>query len=153
VSGATIDSSLYRERDVVPIRRAIVAVSDKTGLVDLARALAEAGVEIVSTGGTSKAIADAGIPVTQIGDLTGFPEHLDGRVRTLHPKVHSGLLADLRLESHEEELAQFDIAPFELAVVNLYPFAATVASGAEPDQIVEQIDIGGPAMVRASPSS
>jgi phosphoribosylaminoimidazolecarboxamide formyltransferase / IMP cyclohydrolase len=150
VSGATIDSSLYRERDVVPIRRAIVAVSDKTGLVDLARALAEAGVEIVSTGGTSKAIADAGIPVTQIGDLTGFPEHLDGRVRTLHPKVHSGLLADLRLESHEEELAQFDIAPFELAVVNLYPFAATVASGAEPDQIVEQIDIGGPAMVRAS---
>jgi phosphoribosylaminoimidazolecarboxamide formyltransferase / IMP cyclohydrolase len=150
VSGATIDSSLYRERDVVPIRRAIVAVSDKTGLVDLARALADAGVEIVSTGGTSKAIADAGIPVTQIQDLTGFPEHLDGRVRTLHPKVHSGLLADLRLESHEQELATFDIAPFELAVINLYPFAQTVASGAEPDQIVEQIDIGGPAMVRAS---
>ncbi len=150
MSGATIDSSLYRERDLVPIRRAIVAVSDKTGLVELARALADAGVEIVSTGGTSKTIADAGIPVTQIQDLTGFPEHLDGRVRTLHPKVHSGLLADLRLESHERELATFDIAPFELAVINLYPFAATVASGAEPDQVVEQIDIGGPAMVRAS---
>jgi phosphoribosylaminoimidazolecarboxamide formyltransferase/IMP cyclohydrolase len=150
MSGATVDPSLYRDRDVVPVRRAIVAVSDKTGLVGLARALADAGVEIVSTGGTSKAIAEAGIPVTQIGDLTGFPEHLDGRVRTLHPKVHSGLLADLRLESHEEELAKFDIAPFELAVINLYPFAQTVASGAGPDQVVEQIDIGGPAMVRAS---
>src|SRR5690606_13635173 len=104
----------------------------------------------VSTGGTSAAIAAAGIPVTQVGDLTGFPEHLDGRVRTLHPKVHSGLLADLRLESHEAELAQFGIEPFELVVVNLYPFVQTVASGAGPDAIVEQIDIGGPAMVRAS---
>src|SRR5690606_5014082 len=150
MSGATIDPTLYRERDRVPIRRALVAVSDKTGLVELARALADAGVEIVSTGGTSKAIADAGIPVTQIGDLTGFPEHLDGRVRTLHPHVHSGLLADLRLESHERELAEFGIEPFELVVVNLYPFAETVASGAEPDAVIEQIDIGGPAMVRAS---
>ncbi|MGN6271676.1 MAG: bifunctional phosphoribosylaminoimidazolecarboxamide formyltransferase/IMP cyclohydrolase [Protaetiibacter sp.] len=150
MSGATIDPTLYRERDRVPIRRALVAVSDKTGLVELARALADAGVEIVSTGGTSKAIADAGIPVTQIGDLTGFPEHLDGRVRTLHPKVHSGLLADLRLESHEAELAQFSIEPFELLVVNLYPFAETVASGAAADAVVEQIDIGGPAMVRAA---
>ncbi|PZQ90564.1 MAG: bifunctional phosphoribosylaminoimidazolecarboxamide formyltransferase/inosine monophosphate cyclohydrolase [Leifsonia xyli] len=150
MSGPAIDPALYRERDRVPIRRALVAVSDKTGLVELARALADAGVEIVSTGGTSKAIADAGIPVTQIGDLTGFPEHLDGRVRTLHPKVHSGLLADLRLESHEAELASFGIEPFELVVVNLYPFAETVASGAEPDAVIEQIDIGGPAMVRAS---
>ena len=150
MSGATIDPTLYRERDRVPIRRALVAVSDKTGLVELSRALADAGVEIVSTGGTSKAIADAGIPVTQIGDLTGFPEHLDGRVRTLHPHVHSGLLADLRLESHERELAEFGIEPFELVVVNLYPFAETVASGAEPDAVIEQIDIGGPAMVRAS---
>jgi len=150
VSGATIDPSLYRERDRVRIRRALVAVSDKTHLVELARALADAGVEIVSTGGTSKAIADAGIPVTQIGDLTGFPEHLDGRVRTLHPKVHSGLLADLRLESHEAELSQFGIEPFELLVVNLYPFAETVASGAAPDAVIEQIDIGGPAMVRAA---
>jgi phosphoribosylaminoimidazolecarboxamide formyltransferase/IMP cyclohydrolase len=150
VSGPTIDPSLYRERDRVPIRRALVAVSDKTGLVELGRALADAGVEIVSTGGTSKAIADAGIPVTQIGDLTGFPEHLDGRVRTLHPKVHSGLLADLRLESHEAELASFGIEPFELVVVNLYPFAETVASGAAADAVIEQIDIGGPAMVRAA---
>ena len=98
MSGPAIDPSLYRDRDRVDIRRALIAVSDKTGLVELATALVGAGVEIVSTGGTSKAIADAGIPVTQIGDLTGFPEHLDGRVRTLHPKVHSGLLADLRLE-------------------------------------------------------
>ncbi len=150
MSGATIDPSLYRERDRVAIRRALLAVSDKTGLVELATALVDAGVEIVSTGGTSKAIADAGLPVTQIGDLTGFPEHLDGRVRTLHPHVHSGLLADLRLESHEAELAQFGIKPFELVVVNLYPFVETVASGAAFDQAVEQIDIGGPAMVRAS---
>jgi phosphoribosylaminoimidazolecarboxamide formyltransferase/IMP cyclohydrolase len=148
--GPAIDPALYRERDVVAVKRAIVAVSDKTGLVELAQALVDAGVEIVSTGGTSAVIAAAGIPVTQIGDLTGFPEHLDGRVRTLHPKVHSGLLADLRLESHEAELAKFDIEPFELVVVNLYPFAATVASGADPDAVVEQIDIGGPAMVRAS---
>jgi len=150
MSGPAIDPALYRERDVVLVKRAIVAVSDKTGLVELAQALVGAGVEIVSTGGTSAAIAAAGIPVTQIGDLTGFPEHLDGRVRTLHPKVHSGLLADLRLESHEAELAQFDIEPFELVVVNLYPFAQTVASGAEPDVVVEQIDIGGPAMLRAA---
>jgi phosphoribosylaminoimidazolecarboxamide formyltransferase/IMP cyclohydrolase len=150
MSGPSIDPTLYRERDRVPIRRALVAVSDKTGLVELAHALADAGVEIVSTGGTSKAIAEAGVPVTQIGDLTGFPEHLDGRVRTLHPKVHSGLLADLRLEGHEAELAQFGIEPFELLVVNLYPFAETVASGAAPDAVIEQIDIGGPAMVRAA---
>lgn len=150
MSGAGIDPSLYRDRDVVPVRRALIAVSDKTGLVELAGALVEAGVEIVSTGGTSKAIADAGLPVTQVADVTGYPEHLDGRVRTLHPGVHSGLLADLRLEHHERELAGLAIEPFELVVVNLYPFVETVASGAEPDAVVEQIDIGGPAMVRAS---
>jgi len=150
MSGPAIDPAEYRDRDVVPVKRALIAVSDKTGLVELATALVEAGVEIVSTGGTSRAIADAGLPVTQIGDVTGFPEHLDGRVRTLHPAVHSGLLADLRLERHEKELASFGIAPFELVVVNLYPFRETVASGAEPNAVVEQIDIGGPAMVRAS---
>ncbi|WP_400996049.1 bifunctional phosphoribosylaminoimidazolecarboxamide formyltransferase/IMP cyclohydrolase [Agromyces sp. GXQ0307] len=150
MSGARIDPSLYRERDLVPVRRALIAVSDKSGLVELASALVEAGVEIVSTGGTSKAIAGAGLPVTQVADVTGYPEHLDGRVRTLHPAVHSGLLADLRLEHHERELAQLAIAPYELVVVNLYPFVETVASGAEADEIVEQIDIGGPAMVRAS---
>jgi phosphoribosylaminoimidazolecarboxamide formyltransferase/IMP cyclohydrolase len=150
MSGPAIDPALYRERDVIPIRRALVSVSDKTGLVELAAALAAADIEIVSTGSTAKTIADAGYPVTQVGDLTGYPESLDGRVRTLHPTVHSGLLADLRLEAHEDELEQQGIAPFELLVSNLYPFAATVASGAEPDAVVEQIDIGGPAMVRAA---
>ncbi len=150
MSGASIDPSLYRARDVVPVRRALIAVSDKRGLVELATALVESGVEIVSTGGTSKAIADAGLPVTQVADVTGYPEHLDGRVRTLHPAVHSGLLADLRLEHHERELAELGIRPYELVVVNLYPFAETVAAGAAPDAVIEQIDIGGPAMVRAS---
>jgi phosphoribosylaminoimidazolecarboxamide formyltransferase/IMP cyclohydrolase len=150
VSGPTIDPAAYRPRDVIPIRRALVSVSDKTGLVELAKALAGAGVEIVSTGSTAKTIADAGHPVTQVSELTGYPESLDGRVRTLHPLVHSGLLADLRLESHENELAAQAIAPFELLVSNLYPFEATVAAGAEPDAVVEQIDIGGPAMVRAA---
>ena len=109
MAGATHDPSLYRERDVVPIRRALVSVSDKTGLVDLARALADAGVEIVSTGSTAGTIAAAGIPVTEVAAVTGFPEALDGRVRTLHPAIHSGLLADLRLESHERELADLDL--------------------------------------------
>ena len=150
MAGATHDPSLYRERDVVPIRRALVSVSDKTGLVDLARALADAGVEIVSTGSTAGTIAAAGIPVTEVAAVTGFPEALDGRVRTLHPAIHSGLLADLRLESHERELADLGIAPFELVVSNLYPFVQTAASGAPFDDVVEQIDIGGPALVRAS---
>jgi phosphoribosylaminoimidazolecarboxamide formyltransferase/IMP cyclohydrolase len=150
MSGPSIDPAAYRPRDLVPIRRALVSVSDKTGLLDLAQALADAGVEVVSTGSTAKTIADAGFPVTQVSELTGYPESLDGRVRTLHPLVHSGLLADLRLESHEAELAAQGIAPFELLVSNLYPFEATVAAGAEPDAVVEQIDIGGPAMVRAA---
>src|SRR4051812_4850430 len=150
MSGPSIDPAAYRPRDLVPIRRALISVSDKTGLVELAEALVAAGVEIVSTGSTAKTIADAGHAVTQVSELTGYPESLDGRVRTLHPLVHSGLLADLRLESHEAELAAQGIAPFELLVSNLYPFEATVASGAEPDAVVEQIDIGGPAMVRAA---
>jgi phosphoribosylaminoimidazolecarboxamide formyltransferase/IMP cyclohydrolase len=149
MSGPTHDPSLYRPRDVVPIRRALVSVSDKSGLVDLARELADAGVEIVSTGGSAAAIAAAGIPVTQVGEVTGYPESLDGRVRTLHPAIHSGLLADLRLEHHDAELAAQGIAPFELVVSNLYPFVETVASGAVGDAVIEQIDIGGPAMVRA----
>jgi phosphoribosylaminoimidazolecarboxamide formyltransferase/IMP cyclohydrolase len=150
MSGPSIDPSLYRPRDQVRVRRALIAVSDKRGLVELATALVDAGVELVSTGGTSAAIAAAGLPVTQVAQVTGYPEHLDGRVRTLHPAVHSGLLADLRLDHHERELAELGIKPYELVVVNLYPFAETVASGAAPDTIVEQIDIGGPAMVRAS---
>lgn len=139
-----------RERDLVPIRRALVSVFDKTGLPELAAALAAAGVEMVSTGSTAKLIADAGHAVTEVSALTGFPESLDGRVKTLHPVIHAGLLADLRLASHEEQLAELGIAPFELVVSNLYPFEQTVASGAEPEAVVEQIDIGGPSMVRGA---
>jgi phosphoribosylaminoimidazolecarboxamide formyltransferase/IMP cyclohydrolase len=140
----------YRHRDRVPVKRALISVSDKTGLLDLASALYASGVAIVSTGSTAKTIADAGIPVTEVSQVTGFPESLDGRVKTLHPKVHGGLLADLRLSAHEKQLAELGIEAFELVVVNLYPFVQTVASGAKGDAVVEQIDIGGPAMVRAS---
>jgi len=150
MSGPTHNPALYRARDLVEIKRALVSVSDKTGLVELATALAAAGVEIVSTGGSATAIAAAGLPVTQVGDVTGYPESLDGRVRTLHPVIHSGLLADLRLESHETELAGQGIEPFQLVVSNLYPFVATIAAGVSGDAAIEQIDIGGPAMVRAS---
>ncbi|GAB1645072.1 bifunctional phosphoribosylaminoimidazolecarboxamide formyltransferase/IMP cyclohydrolase [Krasilnikovia sp. MM14-A1259] len=133
-----------------PIRRALLSVYDKTGLVDLAQALHAAGVQIVSTGSTAATVAGAGIPVTRVEDLTGFPECLDGRVKTLHPRVHAGLLADLRLPSHVEQLADLGVEPFDLLVSNLYPFTETVASGATEDECVEQIDIGGPAMVRAA---
>ncbi|MFF5426009.1 MULTISPECIES: bifunctional phosphoribosylaminoimidazolecarboxamide formyltransferase/IMP cyclohydrolase [unclassified Streptomyces] len=135
---------------VKPIRRALVSVYDKTGLEELARGLHEAGVELVSTGSTAGRIAAAGVPVTKVEELTGFPECLDGRVKTLHPRVHAGILADLRLESHREQLAELGVEPFDLVVVNLYPFRETVASGATPDECVEQIDIGGPSMVRAA---
>ncbi|AAT89682.1 bifunctional phosphoribosylaminoimidazolecarboxamide formyltransferase/inosine monophosphate cyclohydrolase [Leifsonia xyli subsp. xyli] len=150
MNGPRHDTSLFRERDVVPIRRALISVSDKTGLLDLAASLADAGVEIVSTGSTAQTIREAGHTVTDVASVTGFPESLDGRVKTLHPAIHSGLLADLRLASHEEQLKDLGIEPFELVVVNLYPFVETVASGAVDDDVVEQIDIGGPAMVRAS---
>ncbi|MFI8854580.1 bifunctional phosphoribosylaminoimidazolecarboxamide formyltransferase/IMP cyclohydrolase [Streptomyces sp. NPDC053499] len=133
-----------------PIRRALVSVFDKTGLEELARGLHAAGVQLVSTGSTAKRIADAGVPVTPVEDLTGFPECLDGRVKTLHPRVHAGILADQRLEAHREQLGELGVEPFELVVVNLYPFAETVASGASDDECVEQIDIGGPSMVRAA---
>ncbi|MDH3037388.1 bifunctional phosphoribosylaminoimidazolecarboxamide formyltransferase/IMP cyclohydrolase [Streptomyces sp. TRM75561] len=132
------------------IRRALVSVYDKTGLEDLARGLHEAGVELVSTGSTAAKIAAAGVPVTKVEELTGFPECLDGRVKTLHPKVHAGILADLRLADHEQQLKELGVEPFDLVVVNLYPFRETVASGASPDECVEQIDIGGPSMVRAA---
>ena len=134
----------------VPVRRALVSVYDKTGLIELATALVGAGVEIVSTGSTAKTIAAAGLAVTAVEDVTGFPECLDGRVKTLHPNVHAGLLADLRLASHRTQLDELKIAPFQLLVSNLYPFTQTVASGASPDECIEQIDSGGPAMVRAS---
>ncbi|OUE10074.1 Bifunctional purine biosynthesis protein PurH [Clavibacter michiganensis] len=150
MSGPRHDPSLFRDRDGIEVARALVSVSDKTGLVELAAALAAAGVEIVSTGSTASTIAAAGFPVTQVQDVTGFPESLDGRVKTLHPAVHAGLLADLRLESHEVQLAELGISPFQLVVVNLYPFVETVASGAPASEVIEQVDIGGPAMVRAS---
>ena len=150
MAGPRLDPSLYRHRDTVPIRRALVSVSDKTDLLTLAAALADAGIEIVSTGSTAATIREAGHAVTDVAAVTGMAEMLDGRVKTLHPAVHGGLLADLRLEDHERQLAELGISPFELVVVNLYPFVETVASGAEPDAVVEQIDIGGPAMVRAS---
>lgn len=133
-----------------PIRRALISVYDKSGLAELATALHGQGVEIVSTGSTAARIEEAGVPVTAVSEVTGFPECLDGRVKTLHPHVHAGLLADLRLPDHVAALEDLGIAPFELVVVNLYPFTSTVASGAEPDECIEQIDIGGPAMVRAS---
>ncbi|MGC5077190.1 bifunctional phosphoribosylaminoimidazolecarboxamide formyltransferase/IMP cyclohydrolase [Agrococcus sp. DT81.2] len=150
MSGPQHDESLYRDRDVVPFRRALLSVSDKTGIVELGRALSEAGIELVSTGSTARMLADAGLPVTEVAQVTGFQEALDGRVKTLHPAIHAGLLADLRLEHHEAQLADLGIAPFELVVVNLYPFVETVRSGAADADVVEQIDIGGPAMVRAS---
>jgi phosphoribosylaminoimidazolecarboxamide formyltransferase/IMP cyclohydrolase len=133
-----------------PIRRALVSVYDKSGLDELVAALVGAGVEIVSTGSTAGRIEALGAKVTRVEELTGFPECLDGRVKTLHPKVHAGLLADLRLPAHAGQLAELGVEPFDLLVSNLYPFRETVASGADVDGCVEQIDIGGPAMVRAA---
>jgi phosphoribosylaminoimidazolecarboxamide formyltransferase/IMP cyclohydrolase len=133
-----------------PIRRALISVHDKDRLEEVALALSRAGVSIVSTGSTAARIASAGIPVTPVEELTGFPECLDGRVKTLHPRVHAGLLADRRLESHVSQLADLGIEPFDLVVSNLYPFTQTVTSGAAPEECVEQIDIGGPAMVRGA---
>ena len=132
------------------VRRALLAVYDKTGIVELARDLIDLGVTLVSSGGTAAALRDAGVAVTAVEDVTGSPEMLEGRVKTLHPRIHAGLLADTRKREHLEQLAEQGIEPFELVVVNLYPFRETVASGAGPDVVVEKIDIGGPAMVRAA---
>lgn len=132
------------------IRRALISVYDKTGLDELATLLQRHGVEIVSTGSTAAQIEAAGVAVTRVQELTGFPECLDGRVKTLHPKVHAGLLADLRLDSHREQLSELRIEPFDLLISNLYPFQQTVTSGASVEECIEQIDIGGPAMVRAA---
>lgn len=132
------------------IKRALISVYDKTGLEELARALDGAGVEIVSTGSTAAKIAGLGINVTEVEKLTGFPECLEGRVKTLHPRVHAGILADTRKQDHLDQLAGLEVEPFQLVVVNLYPFTETVASGADFDACVEQIDIGGPSMVRAA---
>lgn len=134
----------------IPIKRALVSVYDKSGLEALVQGLHAAGVELVSTGGSAALIAGLGLPVTKVEDLTGFPECLDGRVKTLHPRVHAGILADRRLDTHVQQLADLGIEPFDLVVSNLYPFVQTVTSGATKDECVEQIDIGGPSMVRAA---
>jgi phosphoribosylaminoimidazolecarboxamide formyltransferase / IMP cyclohydrolase len=140
----------YRHFDKVPIKRALISVSDKSGLIELAKALGENGVEIVSTGSTAKTIADAGIKVTEVSEVTGFQETLDGRVKTLHPSIHAGLLADLRLVQHQQQLDALQVKPFQLVVVNLYPFVEAIGKGATGEAAIDQIDIGGPAMVRAS---
>jgi phosphoribosylaminoimidazolecarboxamide formyltransferase/IMP cyclohydrolase len=136
--------------DRVAVRRALVSVYDKTGLAELGAALSQAGVEVVSTGSTAARLREAGVAVTPVDEVTGFPECLDGRVKTLHPRVHAGILADRRLPDHVQQLADLGVEPFDLVVVNLYPFTETVMSGAAPDECVEQIDIGGPTMVRAA---
>lgn len=136
--------------DLVPIRRALISVYDKSGVEELAAGLHAAGVVIVSTGSTAARIQSAGIPVTGVEEVTGSPEMLDGRVKTLHPRIHAGILADRRLADHVRQLTDLQIDAFDLVVVNLYPFVETVRSGAEQDAVVEQIDIGGPSMVRAA---
>ena len=132
------------------IRRALVSVYDKTGLIELGTALQKANVEILSTGSTAKTLAGAGIAVTEVSEYTGFPEIMGGRVKTLHPRIHSGILADQSNAAHLDQIAEHDIAPFDLVIVNLYPFAATIASGANFAECIEQIDIGGPSMLRGA---
>jgi phosphoribosylaminoimidazolecarboxamide formyltransferase/IMP cyclohydrolase len=134
----------------LPIRRALLSVSDKTELVAFAKALNWRGIKLVSTGGTARALAEAGLPVTEVAQVTGFPEILDGRVKTLHPAIHAGLLARRDLPAHEAALAQHHLERFDLLVVNLYPFEATLAAGAGFDDCIENIDVGGPAMLRAA---
>src|SRR5215208_5550378 len=132
------------------VTRALLSVSDKTGLIDFARALSDHGIELVSTGGTAKTLADAGLKVRDVSELTAFPEMMDGRVKTLHPKVHGGLLAIRDDAAHAKSMKDYGIAPIDLLMVNLYPFEATVQKGAAFDDCIENIDIGGPAMIRAA---
>jgi phosphoribosylaminoimidazolecarboxamide formyltransferase/IMP cyclohydrolase len=149
--GTSMASIEAAEPGGVHVRRALLSVSDKTGIVELASDLAEMGVELVSTGGTARALADAGVPVRAIEDFTGFPEMMDGRVKTLHPRLYAGLLAVRSDQSHLTAAAEHDIEPVDLVCVNLYPFEATLARGGAPDaEIVENIDIGGPTMIRAA---
>ena len=136
----------------IAIRRALLSVSDKEGLPQLGRALADRGVELVSTGGTARALREAGLEVRDVSDLTGFPEMMDGRVKTLHPKVHGGLLALRDNEDHVASMEEHEIGAIDLVVVNLYPFEATVAKGADRPEVIENIDIGGPSMRRTTSS-
>jgi phosphoribosylaminoimidazolecarboxamide formyltransferase/IMP cyclohydrolase len=132
------------------IRRALVSVSDKTGLIDLGKFLASLGIEVLSTGGSAKALKDAGVPVVEVSQFTGFPEIMDGRVKTLQPKVHGGLLAVRDNPAHVKEMQTHGIQPIDLLAVNLYPFESTVAKGAAFEECIENIDIGGPALIRAA---
>ncbi len=132
------------------IKRALISVTDKTGIAEFAKALYEMGVEIISTGGTARVIREAGIPVIDVSEVTGFPEMLDGRVKTLHPKIHGGILAIRTNPSHMEQLSQHEIKPIDLVVVNLYAFEKTVAQGASLAEAIENIDIGGPTLLRAA---
>jgi len=136
--------------DVLPIRRALISVAEKSGLVEFARGLADRHVALVSSGSTAAALQEAGIPVIPVSEVTGFPEMLEGRVKTLHPRIHAGILADKRKPQHMRTLGEHGIAPFDLVVVNLYPFQETVLSGASFDEVIEQIDVGGPALLRAA---
>ncbi len=136
--------------DLLPIKRALISVTDKTGLVDFARFLTQSGVELVSTGGTFKALTDAGLPVVQVSSVTGFPEIMGGRVKTLHPHIHGGILADKDTPEHMQALVTHGIAPFDLVCVNLYNFAEAVKKGLELRALLEEIDIGGPCMLRAA---
>ncbi|MEO1370213.1 MAG: bifunctional phosphoribosylaminoimidazolecarboxamide formyltransferase/IMP cyclohydrolase, partial [Acidobacteriota bacterium] len=135
---------------MLPIQRALVSVYDKSGLLDFARALDQLGIEILSTGGTRRALLEAGIPVTPVADVTEHPEILDGRVKTLHPRIHGGILADRRRARHLTELQEHRIQPIDLVICNLYPFQSTVASGASAAEIIDMIDVGGPTMIRAA---
>lgn len=136
--------------ELLPIKRALLSVTDKSGLVDLACFLAGAGVELTSTGGTRKVLLDAGLKVTSVSEVTGFPEMLDGRVKTLHPRIHGGILADKDNPAHTEALARAEIRPYDMIVVNLYDFAGALAKNLDEAATVEQIDIGGPCLLRAA---
>ena len=144
------ESSPREADDLCKIGRALLSVSDKSGLVDLARALADQGVELLSTGGSAKQLRDAGLAVTEVSDHTGFPEMMDGRVKTLHQTVHGGILARRDLDSHRKAMTEHGIGAIDLIAINLYPFEQTVAGGAGFDDCIENIDIGGPAMIRAA---
>ncbi|HMB31812.1 MAG TPA: IMP cyclohydrolase [Desulfohalobiaceae bacterium] len=135
--------------ELLPIRRALVSVTDKSGLEDICQTLYQGDIEIVSTGGTARKISEAGIPVTSVSDVTGFPEILNGRVKTLHPKIQAGVLADKNNPSHLTTLEEHNIKPFDLICVNLYNFALALEKGLEMNQLVEEIDIGGPTLLRA----
>src|SRR3954447_15463045 len=139
-----------RPEAVIAMRRALISVSDKKGLAPFAQALVSRGVALVSTGGSARALAEAGLPVAEVAEVTGFPEMLDGRVKTLHPAVHGGILARRDRPDHLAKIAEHGIAEIDLLVVNLYPFAATVASGAGREECIENIDIGGPALIRGA---